>query len=196
MSSPVAAVPRRHIRPRQPDTVANLLSAAVRLVNKTGYDGLTIRGVAQEANVAPATAYTYFASKDHLLAEVFWQRLQTRHTTPVDGRKSAPDRVATATRDLALLVADEPELAAGVTTALLAHDQDVRRLRDQIGAVFVERLRNALGRDASPELVSALSFVLTGAMLMAGMGNLEYRDLPEQVASAASLMTGPRRRLR
>ena len=43
---------------------------------KRGYDGLTVRTVARRAGVAPATAYTYFASKDHLLAEVLWRRLQ------------------------------------------------------------------------------------------------------------------------
>src|SRR4051812_26509769 len=196
MSSPVVTAPRRHLRPRQADTIQKLLTSAVAVVETTGYEGLTIRGVAQRANVAPATAYTYFASKDHLLAEVFWQRLQTWPQTPIDQRRSAPDRVALVTRDLAMLVADEPALAGAVTTALLAHDPDVKQLRDQMGAVFVQRLEAALGKDAIPELINALTLVLTGAMLMAGMGNLDYRDLPERMAQATALMTGTRRRSR
>jgi AcrR family transcriptional regulator len=196
MSSPVAAAPRRHIRDRQVDTVQNLLDAAVAVVEETGYEGLTVRGVAQRAGVAPATAYTYFASKDHLLAEIFWRRLQQRVPSPVDQRWSASDRVAVVMHDLAVLVADEPALAAAVTTALLAHDPDVKRLRDQAGAVFVERLRAALGRDASAELVDAVTLALTGALLMAGMGNLAYRELPERLAAATALMTGGRRRRR
>jgi AcrR family transcriptional regulator len=196
MSGPVAVAPRQHVRPRQVDTIQNLLDAAVELVAETGYEGLTIRRVAQQAGVAPATAYTYFSSKDHLLAEIFWRRLQALPRTAIDGRKSAADRVGSATRDLAMLVADEPALAAAVTTALLAHDPDVKRLRDQMGAVFVDRLQEALGRDAAPELVSSLSFVLTGAMLMAGMGNLEYAALPDRIAEAAALMTGAKRRSR
>src|SRR2546429_8047080 len=72
MSSPALAPLRRHLGPRQADTVDRLVDAAVTLVARTGYDGLTVRGVAQEAGVAPATAYTYFASKEHLLAEVYW----------------------------------------------------------------------------------------------------------------------------
>ena len=196
MSSRVALAPRQHMRPQQVDTIQNLLDAAVELVADTGYEGLTIRRVAQQAGVAPATAYTYFSSKDHLLAEIFWRRLQALPRAAIDGRKSTADRVGSATRDLALVVADEPALAAAVTTALLAHDPDVKRLRDQMGAVFVERLQEALGRDTTPELVSSLSFVLTGAMLMAGMGNLEYAELPERIASAAALMTGGKRRSR
>jgi hypothetical protein len=127
---------------------------------------------------------------------VFWQRLQSWPPSQVDQRKSTPDRVALATRDLAMLVADEPALAGAVTTALLAHDPDVKQLRDQMGAVFVGRLQEALGKDATPELINALALVLTGAMLMAGMGNLDYRDLPERMAQAAALMTGTRRRSR
>src|SRR3954447_11999303 len=196
MSSPAVTTPRRHIRPRQADTVQRLLEAAVEVVEKTGDEGLSIRGVAQRANVAPATAYTYFASKDHLLAEVFWQRLQTWPHSTIDQRKSAADKVAVVTRDLAMVVADEPELAAAVTTALLAHDPDVKQLRDQMGAVFVRRLQDALGRDATTELISALSLVLTGAMLMAGMGNLDYHALPDRMAEATALMTGSRRRSR
>jgi AcrR family transcriptional regulator len=196
MSSRVAVAPRQHVRPQQVDTIQNLLDAAVDLVAETGYEGLTIRRVAQQAGVAPATAYTYFSSKDHVLAEIFWRRLQTRSTTPIDRRKSAADRVAAVTRDLAMLVADEPALAAAVTTALLAHEPDVKRLRDQAGAVFVQRLTDALGKDATPELVDSLSLALTGAMLMAGMGNLEYAALPDHMGDAATLMTGGRRRSR
>jgi AcrR family transcriptional regulator len=196
MSSRVAVAPRQHVRPQQVDTIQSLLDAAVELVAETGYEGLTIRRVAQQAGVAPATAYTYFSSKDHVLAEIFWRRLQARPRTPIDGRKSPADRVATATRDLALLVADEPALAAAVTTALLAHDPDVKRLRDQMGSAFVERLQEALGRDATTDLVSSLTLVLTGAMLTAGMGNLDYADLPARMAAATALMTGGRRRSR
>jgi AcrR family transcriptional regulator len=193
MSSRVAPAPRQHIRPGQLDTVQNLLDSALMVVERTGYEGLTVRGVAQRARVAPATAYTYFASKDHLLAEIFWRRLQTWPQTAIDQRKSPADRVAIATRDLAMLVGEEPKLAAAVTTALLAHDPDVKRLRDEMGAVFVQRLQGALGRDSTPGVLRALVLALTGAMLMAGMGNVDYRELPEQMAEVTALMTGRRR---
>ena len=184
----------RHIGPRQADTVDRLVNAAARIVARTGYDGLTVRRVAQAAKVAPATAYTYFASKEHLLAEVYWRRLQELPPVRTDARRSASDRIAEATREIALVVGDEPELAAAVTTALLAHDNDVKRLRDQMGELFSERLRTALGRDATPELLRGLVLALTGALLIAGMGNLAYRDLPEEMAAVTAQMTGGRRK--
>jgi AcrR family transcriptional regulator len=126
MSSPAAVVPRRALSGRPADTVAALVDAAVAEVAETGYDGLTIRGVARRARVSPATAYTYFASKEHLLTEVFWRRLTALEAPRLKRGQSVADRVSIAVRDVALLVADEPELAAAITTALLAHDRTCR----------------------------------------------------------------------
>ncbi len=41
------------------------------MLRETSYADLTVRAVAKRANVAPATAYTYFSSKNHLVAEVY-----------------------------------------------------------------------------------------------------------------------------
>src|SRR4051812_539000 len=117
-----AATPpvRRHLSERQADTVARLLDAAVGEVAVVGYDRLTVRGVARRAGVAAATAYTYFAGKEHLLAEVFLRRLQALPAAPPatepGSHRRAADRVEEAVAALAMLVADEPELSAGVTT--------------------------------------------------------------------------------
>ena len=62
MSSPAAVVPRRALSGRPAGTVAALVDAAVAEVAETGYDGLTIRGVARRARVSPATAYTYLVN--------------------------------------------------------------------------------------------------------------------------------------
>jgi hypothetical protein len=88
-----------------------------------------------------------------------------------------------------MVVAEEPELAAGVTTALLAHDSDVKALRDKIGAVMATRIAHALGADPDPKVLRALTFTFIGALLSAGMGNATYAELPEVMADAAALMT-------
>ena len=66
---------RRRLTAKQADTVDRLGRAAVELLNREGFAGLTVRRVAAEAGVGAATAYTYFSSKEHLVAEVFWRRL-------------------------------------------------------------------------------------------------------------------------
>ena len=193
MSSQTAAVgPRRALAGRPADTVTALVDAAVEAVAETGFDGLTVRAVAKRAGVSPATAYTYFASKEHLLTEVFWRRLDALEPPRASRRQRVADRVADAVRDVALLVADEPELAAGITTALLAHDADVQVIRDRIGAAIGTRLAEAVGPDADPRLAPSLTFTFIGTLLSAGMGYATYDALPTLMADATVLMTEPR----
>jgi AcrR family transcriptional regulator len=189
MSSPVAITARRSLAGRPADTVAALVEAAVAEVSETGFDGLTVRGVARRAGVSPATAYTYFASKEHLLTEVFWRRLAALPEPAVSKRQKPAERVANAAHDVVKLVADEPELAAGITTAMLAHDSDVQALRDRIGVAISGRLGHALGADADPRLVRTLVYTFFGALLSAGMGYGTYVELPAVMADAAALMT-------
>src|SRR5690349_24287099 len=77
---------RRHLSDKQAQTVQGLVVAAVEELREHGYDGLTVRNVARRAGVAPATAYNYFTSRDHLVTEVFWRRLRALPETSLDGR--------------------------------------------------------------------------------------------------------------
>jgi AcrR family transcriptional regulator len=183
---------RRHLSERQADAVQRLTDAAVEELRVSGYDGLTVRNVARRAGLAPATAYTYFASKDHLVAEVFWRRLDALPPVRVDRRHNEVSRVSAAVRDVGLLVADEPELAAACTAAVLANDPDVQRLRDRIGAAILERLSDALGDDADPAVLRTLLLAFSGALLQAGMGYLAYGDLAARMEEVAQLVVGRR----
>ncbi|WP_156750671.1 helix-turn-helix domain-containing protein, partial [Mycobacterium sp. 852013-50091_SCH5140682] len=86
MSDPALESTRRRLTARQADTVERLGRAAVELIGREGFAGLTVRRVAAQAGVGSATAYTYFSSKEHLVAEVFWRRLAgappAAHTSP------------------------------------------------------------------------------------------------------------------
>lgn len=179
---------RRGPAERRADRVDALVEATITELRENGYEGLTVRNAARRAGVGAATAYTYFASKDHLVAEVFWRRLQTLEQAPVDGRHRASTRVAQALRELALLIADEPELAAASTTAILAPDPDVQRLRNRIGSWFDARLGAALGADADPAVLRALNLALAGALLQAGMGYFSYADLADRMDEVAGLL--------
>lgn len=179
---------RRQLSAKQAATVAGLTAAAVDELREHGEAGLTVRGVARRAGVAPATAYTYFTSREHLVTEVFWRRLEALPETRIDRRRSAAQRVAATMADLALLVADEPELAAACTAAMLADDPDVKLLRDRIGREWRRRLALALGEDAEPDVLGTLEFAISGALLHAGMGHMSYEDLPGRLARTVGLV--------
>lgn len=179
---------RRQLSAKQAATVQRLTVAAVEQLREHGYEGLTVRNVARAAGVAPATAYTYFTSREHLVTEVFWRRLEALPETRLDRRRSAAQRVSSTMADLALLVADEPELAAACTVAMLAGDPDVRLLRDRIGLEWRRRLGVALGDDPDPDVLRTLEFAISGALVHAGTGHLAYTDLPDRLTRTVELV--------
>lgn len=165
--------------------------ATVAEIASAGYDGLTMRNVARRAGVAPATAYTYFASKDHLIAEIFWRRLHAIPTPRFDRRRSPAARVGVALRDVTAFLLADADLAAAATIAMLAADPDVKHLRDRIGGDIRNRITTALGSDADGAVLRALDLAISGAMLQAGMGHLPYDELPERLAEVAALLLEP-----
>lgn len=194
MASATSTEPaRRGLEGRHADRVDALVDATVAELRAHGYDGLTVRNAARRAGVAAATAYSYFGSKDHLVAEVFWRRLAALPPPPLDRRRSSAARVSAALRELALAIASEPELAAASTTAVLATDADVQRLRNRIGALFNERLATALGDDADAAVLRALNLAFAGALLQAGMGYFSYTELADRMDEVAAVVLGARR---
>jgi AcrR family transcriptional regulator len=177
-------------RPRQEETVRNLVRAALETLRESSYADLTVRAVAARARVAPATAYTYFSSKNHLVAEVYLDLVrQVPYFTDVNDTQAA--RVAQTLRSLALVVADEPEVAAACTTALLGNDASVGPVRDQIGAEIHKRIRSAVGPDADPRTVSALEMSYFGALVHAGSGVLSYRQIADRLGYLVGLILPP-----
>ena len=53
------------------DTKALVRATALRLFRERGYAATTMRAIAQEAGVATGNAYYHFASKDHLVQELY-----------------------------------------------------------------------------------------------------------------------------
>jgi len=184
------AAPRRLLSDRQARTVHRLTEAAVTELIAVGYPSLTVRNVAKRAGVAPATAYTYFASKEHLVAEVFWRRFDAQEPSPIDHRHSPATRATDILLGFALVVADETELAAACTVALLSDDPEVRELRLQIGLEIHRRLTAAVGDDATPAAIQTLELATTGALLQVGTGHLAYDAIPGLLADVSALVLG------
>ena len=185
---------RRRLSGRRPEMATRLVEAVSQVIAVTGYDGLTVRAVAKAAGVSAASAYNYFASKEHLLAEVYWRRLAALPPVAVGPKATPGERMRAAVQPIATSVASEPELAAGVTTAMLAHDPDVVAVRDQIGALMAQRLHDALGPIVPEAARTPLVFMLTGGLLNAGMGYLEYAQVAEEMAAFADTMSWKKKR--
>jgi AcrR family transcriptional regulator len=174
---------------RQEETIRKVLDAAVELLRETSYSDLTMRMVAARAGVAPATAYTYFRSKNALIAEVYL-RLVREVPLFTDVNQTTQQRVTAQLRELSLLVADEPELAAAATTALMGNEPEVRGIRDKIGMEVHRRIASALGPGAWPEVLATLELIFYGALVHAGTRSATYYQMADRLDSVIALIMG------
>jgi AcrR family transcriptional regulator len=84
----------------------DLLAAARRLLEKRGYEALSIRDVARGAGVSPGLVYTYFNDREELFAALYAERLARFHEeiAPICARARTPEAlfvgIADAYRDV------------------------------------------------------------------------------------------------
>lgn len=186
---------RRIVDGRRADTVQRLLTAALEEVRAVPYSDLTVRSVAKRADVSPATAYTYFSSKEHLVCAILWQQVQDLPTPPAKTRRSPSTALADAVRGITDLFTREPELSRACTTALLTDDPEVRRLRDQIGTELLHRVSDATGPMPAPAR-ETFTMAFVGALVLAGTGYMTFEDLPRRLSKVTDLLLTDTRKKR
>jgi TetR/AcrR family transcriptional regulator, cholesterol catabolism regulator len=178
---------RRRKNVRSEQSVRKLLDAAVDALAHAPYSDLTVRSVAARASVSPTTAYTYFPSKDALIAEVYLRTLRDARVF-VDVNDSAETRITAQLRELVLLVADTPYLADACTIALMADDSVVDEVRVQIATEIARRINNSLGPGVSPDLSTTLHMVFSGAMMHARSIVGGYHAMADQLDKSVRLI--------
>jgi TetR/AcrR family transcriptional regulator, cholesterol catabolism regulator len=185
MSRSAPAVRRPDRRPGQ--TVRKLLDAGVEELRASSYAGLTMRAVAARAGVSPASAYTYFPSKNALVATLY---LEVLRTVPlhVDVNDTPKTRVNATMREMALAGADEPELTAACATALMAEDPAVTSVRVEIAQETARRIQVALGPGWTPAVRSTLELTFAGALMSARF--LTYDQIGQRMDAAVDLILG------
>jgi AcrR family transcriptional regulator len=188
VDAPAAHAGRRHLSERQAGVMERLIAAAAEEAEERPYAEISVRTIAKRAGVAPATAYTYFSGKDHLLAEVLLRRAQASPGL-VDLTLSLPERVADTARTMGFAAMGSAAVAV-CTTALLGDGPDVKRVRSRLGAEITRRLAAALGAGVDAAVLNVLQVTYTGALLSAGMGHLAFDAVPPLMAEATALMTG------
>ena len=182
-SDPVTRRPDR--RPGQ--TIRKLLDAGAEELRASSYSAMTMRTVAARAGVSPASAYTYFPSKNALVARLYLEVLKTVPTF-AGADRSPKDRVTSTLNELALAGADEPELTAACAIAMLADEPAVEAVRAEISSEVVRRLRAALGPGWRPAVHSTLALTFAGALMSARF--LTYEQISAQLTAAVDLILG------
>lgn len=183
VAAPPAPTRKRDRRPEQ--TVRKVLDAGLEELRASSYGALTMRAVAGRAGVSPASAYTYFPSKSALIATIYLHML---HKAPLhtDVNQTTRVRVSTTLREMALVVADEPELTAACSAALMADDPAVTPIREQIGAEVITRIQASLGPGWPPSVSTTLLMTFAGALMTARF--LSFDQIAGQLDDAVGLV--------
>jgi AcrR family transcriptional regulator len=178
-SSPV----RRRNNRRSEQTIRKVLDAAVNELSQTSYSDLSVRAVAARADVSAASVYKYFPSKSALVAEVYL-RLIRDVVLYTDVNQSTAQRVAAQMRDMALLVADDPELTSACTSALMAEDPAAAPAREKIAHEVAHRIASALGPGWPPVVHSTLTMTFIGALVSVRAGFFTHAQIADQLDNA------------
>jgi AcrR family transcriptional regulator len=107
-----------------PGTRGRILHAALRLFSEYGFQGASVRQIAAEVGINPATLYAHYPSKEHILAELVLlghQELDRRLRAALASAPPSPaGRLAALVREHALIHCDYPLLAVVANTEMHA----------------------------------------------------------------------------
>ena len=174
---------------RSDGSAAKLIAAARQTLATTAYDDLTVRLVAKEAGVAPATAYNHFKSKQHLVAATYLDLLETN---PIQDPPAgdAHERLSNLFTRLLGLLDDCPEIAAAATVAMLADQPDVKQVRTRIGRLMRANLSKALAPDGDVDerVLTTLEIAWAGALMRSGLGHIPREQTTKELNDPAHLV--------
>jgi AcrR family transcriptional regulator len=148
--------------------------------------------VASRAGVTHTTAYTYFTSKEHLVAELNWRILQELPAPEFDCSASLATRLTEALREASETFTSEPALARAILAAMVAPDPEVQRIRTSIGIDIARRIQKAVGPNADPRILDGALLLYSGAMLQAGLGYFTFDEVVDRIGAIADLWDGNR----
>lgn len=184
---PVTRIPRQWLSKRKSATVDALLDTGLEVLGEQGFDELSLREVANRAGVTHTTAYSYFSSKEHLVAEVHWRSIQRASVPELDPTAPIGDRLVAALRSWIVAFSENPAVAHGILAAMVSEDPDTVRVRDEIGEELNRRIAEAVGPHVDHRIAAGAQLLFSGAMLQAGFGYFSFDEAVKRVASIVSL---------
>ncbi len=140
-----AAVPRPSVSESWVRRRHRIVAAAGVVACAVGYDGMTMRKVAEQAGMSTATVYRYFTSKAHVLVAVWSEWLEECDRNRHEHAGSMP---VTRLQQVAVTIFDSlrrsPDLADAVIRAYTFADADaagdVESIRLHLSEIFAEAI--------------------------------------------------------
>lgn len=158
------------LSPEQQDRRRRLIDAAFELGAEGGYEAVQMRDVSVTANVALATIYRYFSSKDDLLAAAMTEwtgRLRGRVAQSPPRGCTAADQMVDVLHRACKAMERQPKLSEALVRALSSADAGVRE-----SGAEVQRQIASMGDGILAELSPAVR-----ADILAAIGHVWYSTL-------------------
>ncbi len=152
-----ANIKRKYESPRQVARQTKILATAREMLDEGGYEGLTMRGLAQRAGVAQGTLYNLYGSKDDLIFEAV-DDLLAGLAEHIRNRAPSPgiDAILVHSEMSAQSIRSQPAYAEAMTRIVMGIQQDSPMV-DVVFARFVPALlENLTAADREGELEQGL----------------------------------------
>jgi len=173
-----------------------VLDAALRLAERGGgFDGVQMRDVATEANVALGTVYRYFASKERLLLEAMIEQIDALaarlEERPPRGATPA-ERVSDVLRRATVSLQRHPEVTAAMVRANGAarpSDADlVRRIREAMTGIITGAMHEGVPTQRDVAVARVLEQVWLSSLIGWVGGVDDAERVPADLTAAARLL--------
>lgn len=186
------------LSPEQQERRRRLIDAAFELGAEGGYDAVQMRSVSETANVAMATIYRYFSSKDHLLAAAMteWtERLQARVAVSPPRGDTAADRMVDVLQRACRALERQPKLAQALVRALSSPDAGVRTSGEEVSRLIGEmgdEILAELPPVVRADILAVLRHVWYATLVSWAHGRRDISFVRSELERAARILIEPR----
>ena len=173
-----------------------IVRAALDLLEAREYDAIQMRDVAEQADVALATIYRYFTSKEHLYAAVL---LEWAADYPTGGGRAAREGDGDAHLRLLMRRAvrafeRHPQVMRVVIVLESSNDPNARALFEQFATRNTETLIDALSSldpVTATAVIETVNAVMVTRLRSWALGRCTIRDVDRSVQQAIDLIFSP-----
>jgi AcrR family transcriptional regulator len=185
------------LSPEQQDRRRRLIDAAFELGAEGGYEAVQMRDVSITANVALATIYRYFSSKDDLLAAAMTEwtgRLRGRVAQSPPRGETAADQMVDVLRRACKAMERQPKLSEALVRALSSADPGVRasgaEVQRQIASMG-DGILVDLDPDVRADILAALGHVWYSTLVSWANGRRDFASVMSELERATRVLITP-----
>jgi AcrR family transcriptional regulator len=189
--------PAGQLSPEQQDRRRRLIDAAFELGAAGGYDAVQMRSVSETANVAMATIYRYFSSKDHLLAAAMTEwtdRLRARVAQSPPKGDTAADQMVDVLQRASRAMERQPKLAQALVRALSSADAGVTESGAEVSRQIAEMgdgILVGLEPEVRADILAVLSHVWYSALVTWANGRRDFSSVMTELDRASRVLIEP-----